>query len=198
MIKQKQKQPGQSSLESELDFFPTSVGGVTTPISISLPPAPTIEPATIHQTSNSDSGWYVKLKIQDQELTWCIDTGAQVSLMPESPYKESYGPLSKADRELVGAGDVPLMTLGFALMNLALPKTIIQERVYIVKGASKLLLRIPAIRSLGLIREIAGTYRVNPVDHTRSSDFPLRPDVKKNIVKQYPMLFRGLGKLEGE
>ena len=83
-------------------------------------------------------------------------------------------------------------------MNLALPKTIIQERVYIVKGASKLLLRIPAIRSLGLIREIAGTYRVNPVDHTRSSDFPLRPDVKKNIVKQYPMLFRGLGKLEGE
>lgn len=76
--------------------------------------------------------------------------------MPESPYKESYGPLSKADRELVGAGDVPLMTLGFALTNLALPKTIIQERVYIFKGASKLLLRIPAIRSLGLIREIAG------------------------------------------
>ena len=149
-------------LETEPDFCPTFVGGVTTPISISLPPAPTIEPAAIHQTSTSDSGWYVKLKIQDQELTWCNDTGAQVSLMPESPYKESYGPLSKADRELVGAGDVLLMTLRFALINLALQKTIIQERVYIVKGASKLLLGMTAIRSLGLIHEIPGIYRVNP------------------------------------
>ena len=66
------------------------------------------------------------------------------------------------------------------------------------KRASKLLLGIPAIYSLGLIHEISVTYRVNPVDHTRSPDFPPRPDVKENIVKQYPMLFRGLDKLEGE
>ena len=120
--------------ETEGDICPTFVGGVTTPNSTSLPLTPTIEPASIHQTSTSDSGWYVKLKVQDQELTWCIDTGAQVSVMPESLYKESYEPLSQADRELVGAGDVPLRTLGFAPMTLALHKTRIQERVYIVKG----------------------------------------------------------------
>ena len=118
--------------------------------------------------------------------------------MPESLYKELHGLLSKADRELVGAGDVPLMTLGFALMKLALYKTIIQERVYIVKGASQLLLGIPAIRSLGFTYEIPRTYRVNPVNHTRSPDIPPRLDVKGNIGKHYPMLFRGLGKVEGE
>ncbi|PFX32006.1 hypothetical protein AWC38_SpisGene3133 [Stylophora pistillata] len=183
--------------ETEGDICPTFVGGVTTPSSTSLPLTATIEPASIHQTSTSDSGWYVKLKVQDQELTWCIDTGAQVSVMPKSLNKESYGPLSKADRELVGA-DVPLRTLGFVLMTLALHKTRVQERVYIVKGASKLLLVIPAIRSFGLIHEIPGTFRVNPVEHTRSPDVPPRLDVKENIVKQYPMLFQGLGKLEGE
>lgn len=184
--------------ETEGDFGPTFFGGITTLNSISLPLTPTKVPATIHQTSTSDSGRYVKLKVQDQELTWCIDTGAQVSVMPESLCKESYGPLSKADREFVGAGEVPLRTLGFALMTLALHKTRIQERVYIVKGASKLLLGIPAIRSFGLIHEIPGTYRVNPLERTRSPDFPPRLDVKENIVKKYPMLFQGLGKLEGE
>jgi len=84
-------------LETEDDFSPIFVGGVTTPTG-SL-----AEPAANPKTSNSDPGWHVKLKIQDQDLlTWCIDTGAQVSVMPEAMYKSSYGTLSKSDRELVG------------------------------------------------------------------------------------------------
>ena len=186
--------------ETEVDFWPTFVGGVTT--------TPTPNPGTevsstdtveVHQISTSDSGWHIKLKLQDQELNWCIDTGAQVSVMPESVYKESYGTLSKPDRELVGAGDVPLTTVGFAPMTLALNQTVIEERVYVVKGASKLLLGIPAIRSLGLIHELPGTYSVKAVHHIPSIDnTPLPSRTKKNIVKQYPMLFQGLGKLEGE
>jgi len=70
--------------------------------------------------------------------------------MPESVYKESYGTPSKPDRELVGAGDVPLTRVGFALMNLALDEIVIEERVFLVKGASKLLLGIPVNRSLVL------------------------------------------------
>ena len=64
--------------------------------------------------------------------------------------------LSKPDRELV----VPLTTVGFALINLALDEIGIEERVYIDKGASKLLLGIPAIRSLGVIDHIPRTYSV--------------------------------------
>ena len=78
------------------------------------------------QSGKSDPGWYVKLKIQDKDmLTWCIDTVAQVSVMPETIYKLSYGTLSKSDRELVGAGDVPLVTLRCAVMNIALAETVI-------------------------------------------------------------------------
>ena len=151
-------------LEAENDLSPTFVGGVTTPICSNISKS---EPAANPQNGRSDAGWHVQLKVQDQDmLTWCIDTGAQVSVMPEAIYKSSYGPLSKSDRELVGAGDVPLATLGCAVMNLTLAGTVIKEQVYIVRGASKLLLGIPAIRSLGLIHEIPGTYSVKAVHLT--------------------------------
>lgn len=182
-------------LKTEDDFSLTFVGGVTTPTCSNTSKA---EPAANSQISRSDPGWHVKLKIQDQDtLTWCIDTGTQVSVMPEHIYKSSYGTLSKSDRELVGAGDVPLKTLGCAVMNLKQDETVIKERVYVVSGASKLLLGIPAIRSLGLIHDIPGTYSVKAVHQTPDSH-PLQSATKGDIVKQYPTLFQGLGKLEGE
>ena len=142
---------------------PVKQSGVTAPTCSNTSMA---EPVANPQTGRSDPGWHVKLKIQDQDmLTWCIDTGAQVSVMPEAIYKSSYGTLSKSDRELVGAGDVPLVTLGCAVMNLSLAETVIKERVYVVRGASKLLLGVPAIRSLGLIYEIPRMYSVKAVNH---------------------------------
>ena len=80
-----------------------------------------------------------------------------MSVMPETIYKSSYGTLSKSDRELVGVGDVPLVTLECAVMNLSLDETVIKERVYVVRGASELLLGVPAIRSRDLIHAIPGT-----------------------------------------
>ena len=97
-----------------------------------------------------------------------------MSVMPEAMYKSSYGTLSKSDRELVGAGDVPLVTLGCAVMILTLDETAIEERVYVVRGESKLLLGIPAIRSLGLIHKIPGTFSVKSVQQTLVVLLPFR------------------------
>ena len=130
-------------------------------------------------------------------LTWCIDTGAQVSVLPDAIYKSSYETLSKSDRELVGAGDIPLVTLGCEVMNLTPDEKVIKERVYAVRWASKLLLGIPAIRSLGLIHEIPSTYSFEAV-HQTPDKHPLRSGTKEDIVKQYPTLFQGLCKLGGE
>ena len=113
-----------------------------------------------------------------------------MSAMPEAIYKLSYGTLSYSDRELARAVDVPLVTLGCAVMSLTLAETVIKERVYIVRGA-------PAIRRLGLIHEIPWTYSVKAVNQI-PDNHPLRLGTKEDIVKQYPMLFQGLGKLEGE
>ena len=88
-------------LETEVDLSPTFVGRVTTP---SCSKTSMAEPAANPHTGRLNPGGHVKLKIQDQDiLTRYIDTGAQVSVMPEA--------LSTSDRELAGAGDVPLVTL---------------------------------------------------------------------------------------
>ena len=147
------------------------------------------EPVSNLQTGRSDPGWHVKLKMKDQHmLTWCTDTGAQVSVTPEAIYKSSYGSLSKSDRELVGAGDVPLMTLGCAVMNLTLAETVIKDQVYVVRGASKLLLGVPAIQSLGLVHGIPGTYSIKAVNQMPDNR-PLRSGTKEDITKQYPQRF---------
>ncbi|CAH3159023.1 unnamed protein product [Porites lobata] len=51
--------------------------------------------------------------------------------------------------------------------------------------------------NLGLIHEIPGTYSVKAV-HQMPDSHPLQSGTKEDIVKQYPSLFQGLGKLEGE
>ena len=114
-------------LETEDAFSPTFVGGLTTPTCSNTSMA---EPVANPQTGRSDPGWHVKLKIQDQDMmTWYTDTGTQVSVIPQAIYRLSYGMLSKSDGELVGAGDVPLVTLGCAVMNLTLAETVIKEQV---------------------------------------------------------------------
>ena len=67
-------------------------------------------------------------------------------------------------------------------MNLTLAETVIKEQVYIVRGASKLLLGVPAIGSLGLIHEIPGKYSVKAVNQM-SDNHPLRSGTKEHIVK---------------
>ena len=49
-------------------------------------------------------------------------------------------------------------------MNLTVAETVIKERVYVVRGTSKLLLGVAAIRSFGLIHEIPGMYSVKAVN----------------------------------
>ena len=166
---------------------------------------PTFVGETTVKNNCIDQGWHIQLNVNGNtdELTWCIDTGAQVSVMPETFYKDVYGTLCKPDRKLVGAGDTPLDTVGCMDLNLTRGKhTQIKEKVYVVRGASKLLLGVPAIRSLGLIHEIPGTYSIKTVEAVRSSQTPPVPDsplvTKEQVVKEYPQLFQGLGKLEGE
>ena len=119
--------------------------------------------------------------------------------MPESAYKESYETLSKSDRELVGVDDVPLRTVGFAIMNLVSEDKAIAERVHLVKRTSKLPLGIPAIRGLGLIHQIPGTYSIKALHHTPPADNnPVLFSVKDDIVRKYPTLFSGPWKLKSE
>ena len=45
----------------------------------------------VSNLSGSEPGWYIKLSVSSQEMTWCIDSGAQVTLMPETMYNPKFG-----------------------------------------------------------------------------------------------------------
>ena len=49
-------------------------------------------------------------------------------------------------------------------MDLTHVNTLVKEKVYVIRGTPKLLLGVPAIRSLGLIHEIPGTYSIKAVE----------------------------------
>ena len=175
---------------------PTFVGMVST----EGHPAHTTEVNPISPgTQPIDPGWHIKLTVGNSPMTWCIDTGAQISVMPETVYQPSFGNLVKRDRKLVGAGDTPLDTTGYADMELSLGNTHIKERVYIVHGATKLLLGIPAIRERGLIHEIPGTYSVRAISCNNPDkpsmpkpNLPSRFANKEDILKEYPTSSRDL------
>ena len=72
--------------DNQADSSTTFVGRVTT-----TPTSNRVcqrSPAKATVTPTADPGWPIQLKIK--ELTWCVDTGAQVSVMPESALKESH------------------------------------------------------------------------------------------------------------
>ena len=59
-----------------------------------------------------------------------------------------------------------------------------------------MLLGQPAIEKLGLIPNIPGAYRIRAVNGEQK-EIP-KLDTKDDVVKVYPKLFSGLGKLKGK
>ena len=80
-------------------------------------------------------------------------------------------------------------------MPLKPDQSLVKEKVYVVRGTPKLLLGILAIRHLGLIHDILGKYVIKAMEEKVSLP-PLRS--KEDVLKAYPKLFTGLGKLKEE
>ena len=157
-----------------------------------------------HSPGGRDQGWHINLTVGPRELDWCIDTGAQVSVMPAHVYKPDLGVLHTSDSTLYGPSDQPLEVRGYVDMHLAMGKNVVCEKVYVVDKASKLLLGAPAIRKLGLIKDIPGSFTIRAIRSMAKSDETAKPQVEVSFeseadVKQcFPKLWSGLGKLDGD
>ena len=79
-------------------------------------------------------GWYIKLKTNSDLLPWYIDSSAEISVMPETLYKKSYGNIHSTGRIPFATGENMLHTLGCVCMELSRGDTTIQEDVYIKVG----------------------------------------------------------------
>ncbi len=53
-----------------------------------------------------------------------------------------------------------MQTVGETSMSIRLGNSEITEQVFIVKGATNLLLVVPAIRNLGLVHDISNSYSI--------------------------------------
>ena len=146
----------------------------------------------MHIKSSSSLGWYIILKTNSDLLPWYIDSGAEISVMPETLYKKSYGDIHSTGKTLFATGENPLHTLGYVRMELSRGDITIQEDVYIVQGVKTLLLRQPTIEKLGLIPNIPGAYMI-PAVNSVQKEIP-KLDTKDDIAKGYPKLFSELSK----
>lgn len=132
-------------------------------------------------TGNSNP-WIVSLQVMNETVDFHIDTGAEVSVIPDQVYKKLGSPsLTPSDQALKGPSNEVLPVKGRFAAKLAYGDRVTEQQLYIAEGLHRPLLGRPAIESLQLVQRVRGiqTGKLDP-------------------VQQFPSLFQGLGKLQGE
>jgi len=126
--------------------------------------------------------WMVSISLNTYPVSFQIDTGADISVIPENLYKKLQAPpLEPTKRSLTGPSQAKLKVRGQFTSTLSHNSKTVQEVVYVVKGLQKALIGRPAITALQLV--------------SRISDIN---SVLQGIIYKFPTLFKGLGTIEGE
>ena len=139
--------------------------------------------------------WMVDLTVNKRNVHFKIDTGADVTAIPENTFAEMFHPseLQPTDRLLYGPGQTKLETIGKVRGVLHLNSNrnghqyIAQssQNIYVVKHLSQALLGRPAIEKLHIL------------SRANISNVSEQQDKLGKYKKLFPRLFTGLGKLEG-
>lgn len=127
--------------------------------------------------------WMIKLKVDDCNAEFKIDTGADVTAVPKKLYTEGqFGKLQQTRMVLLGPGRSCLRVNGKFTAMLSRGDKAIKEEIYVVEGLGTPLLSRPAATALRLVARLdAATL-----------------DSKETIQKEFPKLFSGLGTMKGE
>ena len=132
-------------------------------------------------TSGNHNPWEVTLQLNDKPVSFKIDTGAEVSVIPETVFKQLQGvTLNHAGRRLVGPGQNQLEVLGQFTAKLKYQNSAADEQIYVVRQLQKSLLGQPGILALDIVTRIQYLQEVD------------------KFVIRFPKLFRGLGTIQGE
>ena len=123
------------------------------------------------------------MNLDNVETEFKIDTGADVTVVPADMYSsERFHKLQKSNKILFGPGQTKLYVQGKITATLSKNGKSTTQDVYVVAGLKTPLLGRPAIKALGLVAR---------VDTVILND-------KETVKQEFPKLFNGLGKLEGE
>ena len=133
--------------------------------------------------SMEEQPWETLVYLNNKSLVFKLDTGADVTVISSADFVEyrKTVKLKPPDRQLYGPGSAILPVIGYFLGTLRHKDKITEEIIYVVKHLNTPLLGRRAITKLRLAQRL---------------------DVVENgtidPVKEFPTLFGGLGKLEGE
>ena len=131
--------------------------------------------------SDNEEPWSVTLRLNGRSTFFCIDAGAEVTVISKKIYTKIGSPeLKTLDKALKGPGGDQLVCKGRFVGYLRKGDLTIREEIYVIKDLHKSLLGRPAIRGLNLLK------RVNSVKE------------KQAVLDQFSTVFEGLGKLEGD
>lgn len=132
--------------------------------------------------TKSSQPWTVKISVNDKEIEFCLDTGAEVTAISERTHRLIGSPkLRPLDRELKGPNDHRLRSAGRFEGVLKSKNRTVKQEVYVVNNLHRPLLGRPAIEQLHILA------RINTVEQPGQS-----------VVQTFSRLFTGLGKIDGE
>ncbi|GFR59560.1 transposon Ty3-G Gag-Pol polyprotein [Elysia marginata] len=144
-------------------------------------------------SSRIDNPWKTKVLVDGKEIVFKIDTGVDVTVIPESAIPPGIQ-LSCTSRKFFGPGQTKVDLPGkfTALLQLNSAKTSTQE-IYVLKVQKEALLGRPAIQSLNIIQRMN---TITEPDEGKGGCQQNTTLTEENIKEKFPQLFTGLGKFD--
>ena len=141
---------------------------------------------SVRSESNSDK-WKINLLLNKELVNFKIDTGADVTVIPDSLYSSNkhWGTLRSVNKALFGPGQAKLAVRGMLNSELSKDDKTTMQDIYVVKGLKEPLVGKPAIEALNLVVKVE-----NISDYSNS--------VTERVKTKFSNLFEGLGELKGE
>ena len=131
--------------------------------------------------STGKGEWTIQLLLNGIPMTFKIDTGAEVTVIPESAATPFKGLLRSPQGVLHGPAKGLLSVCGQFTATLQRDTKVVNEEVFVVKDLHKPLIGLPAIKALNLVAKVYTVYWT-----------------KEAVISQFSQLFTGLGRLQGE
>ena len=131
-------------------------------------------------TERNEDIWSVDLTLNNSLVFFKIDTGADVTVIPESVYKKlkPTPTLIRSSKTLFGPAHTTLPVLGCFMGVIKRGEESSSQKIFVVNGPLLTLLGRPAIETLKIVQT------VNAVE-------------AEEVKEKFPNLFKGLGKLDG-
>ncbi|UYV79215.1 hypothetical protein LAZ67_17001565 [Cordylochernes scorpioides] len=123
----------------------------------------------------SSKKWVVPIKVNNRQINFKIDTGADVNVLPFQQYCQSFQriKLEKSDKILQGPNGIPLKTVGMIHVILQNKGQHLNSKIYIVDKLKQPLLSRETSEKLNIVRMIQ---QLSPKHEAlMPSEFPIRP-----------------------